>query len=112
MATLKSTYKSISATPTSGTGSEGTEIGRLSASAVSAKGKISEIIIANGSSSTDVTYSLTLTRNNKIVTITPNTTLAKNDVHVKSMSTFIQGGDIVRIKTSGVVKTSVSIIEL
>ena len=108
MATLKGKYTNIQAATTE----TGTPIGYIEASATSAKGKIAEIIISNPSNSTDITYSLTLTRDNDSVVLTPTTTLVKNDVHVKSMSTFIQGGDSLNIITSGPAKTSVSIIEL
>ena len=110
MATLKGTYTSV---PAAANASTYTEIGRIQASATSAKGKIAEIIVSNEGAN-DVNYTIKLNRPSEEnpVQINPETTLAAGDVHIKPMSTFIQGGDILEINATGAVKTVVSIIEL
>ena len=106
MATLKGKYTEVAA-------STDTLIGKLTATASSAKGKIAEIIIANeGTAAVNYTIKLNRPGTNEIVHVSPTTTLAAGDVHVKPMSTFIQGNDELRINASGPVKTAVSIIEL
>ncbi len=121
MATLKGIYKNFNTAPVS------QEIGSITASATTAKGKIAEIIVANCTTGTvkdknnndvikdiPITYNIDLVRpgENTTVAISPTTTLDAADVHVKPMSTFIQGGDELKITATGKVKTVVSIIEL
>ena len=114
MATLKGIYTPVAAAADDSTY---TEIGRIRASATSAKGKIAEIIVSN-EGTTDVNYTIKLNRQNPnenesgSVQISPKTILAAGDVHVKPMSTFIRGGDTLEINADGAVKTVVSIIEL
>lgn len=110
MATLKGIYTPVAAAADESTY---TEIGSIRASATSAKGKIAEIIISNeGTNNVNYTIKLNRPSEEKLVQISPKTTLVAGDVHVKPMSTFIQGGDILEINASGAVKTVVSIIEL